>query len=378
MSAPDADVCVVCRRNGPGRLCDRCRHRCAEQLADLPTLWSRLRVALVPGPGGTGERVTAASGEAPMPVRLAALNLLAPGSDDARALFVPAVRTWTTIDVVIPMRPVVRWHRELTYDAAGRIVMEPAGDQGGTLPIRTWLRAWAYEWRSALGHERTDRAVARRDRETYRQRDRRLSAAPLGLGPARAPAERPADPVADEWRERWPAGSSSWGEASDNHHAYLTGWLREATRRYQHIGDFTTSLTGLVGAAHAALGDADDLEYLGRCPEELDDPASDAPRICGAALWQDPYASVITCPRCHTETGPEQTVWLARRILDAWPIDTRRRYPRGLIDVLRPLTCETCRSSVTVKWLDATERADRERFYRPVALTCVKGCTVRV
>lgn len=380
MTAPDDVVCAVCRRN-PGPLCDRCRHRTAEQLADLPAYWTRLRVALVPGPGTGGERVTSSPGEAPMPSRLGALSLLGPGSDDARQTFVPAERVWTTLEAAAdfydPSPPVVTWHREIVRDAAGRVVMEPVDDQSGVLPFRAWLRAWAYEWRSTLGHGFAYRAIPRRDYEDDRPRDRRLVAAPLGMGPARPPAQRPSDPVADEWRTRWPAENGGWGPIADGHHGYLTAWLPEAGRRHRHIADFVVSLTALTGAARAALGDADDLEYLGRCPEEVG-LVDGAPRICGASLWQDPYASVITCPRCHTETGQDHRIFLARRILDAWPIDAHRRYPRGLIDILRPLACSTCRASVAVQWLDATERADRERFWRPGALRCPNGCPVHV
>lgn len=372
----DPEVCAVCRRGDPP-VCDRCRHRSAEQLDALPELWNRLRVALVPGPGTGGQRVSAVAGEAPMPLRLSALGLVAGGSDDARALFVPAVRTWTTVEVVIPFKPFLTWHRELAYDEAGRAMTVLADDQGGVLPIRAWLRAWTYEWRSVLGHSAADQAVPRRWVEDDRPRDRRLTAAPLGLGPARPYTERPADPVEQEWRERWPAENTGWGPTAAGHHGYLSAWLRMACERHPHITDFAASLTALTGAARAALGDADDLEYLGRCPEEI--TLSDgAPRVCGAALRQDPYASVITCPRCHTETGQDHRIFLARRILDVWPIDAHRRYPRRLIDVLRPLACMTCRAPVRVQWIDATEPADRERFWRPGELRCPNGCAVRV
>jgi hypothetical protein len=84
---------------------------------------------------------------------------------------------------------------------------------------------------------------------------------------------------------------------------------------------------------------------------------------------------VITCPRCHTETSQDRRIWLARRILDAWPIDRRRRYPRGLIEILRMPACATCSKPIDVEWVNATEHADRERFWRPGALRCPAGCT---
>lgn len=330
----------------------------ADELGDLPKLRDRLRLALAPGSGG-GERVSSTRGEAPMPARLAALSLVAGGSDDARCLFVPAVRIWTTVEVVIPMRPVVRWHRDLVRDSRGRLVMALADDQSGVLPLREWLRAWALEWRHTLGHSTADGHPRRmRSREP----------------PAARAAGQSDDPVAREWDRRWPA--TGWGPSTDRHHAYLTTWLPKACETMPHIGDFAASLRTLTGAVRAALGDVDDLEYLGRCPEPVYDRTTGATSTCGAGIWHDPYASVITCPRCHTETGQDRRIWLARRILDVWPIDRRRRYPRGLISVLRIPDCVTCSAPVEVEWIDATERADREPFWRPGPLGCPNGCEV--
>ena len=329
------ETCSVCRR-GDAPVCDRCRLRTAEQLAALPGLHDRLRSALVPGPGGGGERVSTGKGEAPMPARLAALTLLAGGSDEARCLFVPAVRVW------VEPHPGggAAWHREPVHDADGRPVMALADDQSGVLPVRVWLAAWALEWRLTLGH--SSGVLHGRQRHT----------AP--------PAER----------------APGWGPATLARHAYLTQWLAEATDRPQAFADFAASLRTLTGALRAALGDIDDVEYLGRCPDEAEDRATHARSVCGAPIWHDPYASVITCPRCRTETGRDRSIWLARRILDAWPIDRRRRYPRGLIDILRDSTCGTCATRLDVEWIDATERADRERFWRPGRLTCPTGCEV--
>jgi hypothetical protein len=365
------EVCSVCR-HGPAPVCDRCRLRTAEQLAALPGLRDRLRVAMVPGSGG-GERVSTAHGEAPMPARLSALSLVAGGSDDAHALFVPAMRVWTTIEVVIPLRPVITWHRELTYDANGRLVMALADDQTGVLPVRAWLKAWALEWRLTFGHSTGERTVA--TAATPIDVRQRITAAQLGIAAALSPAQRPDDPVADEWHARWPHDAAGWGPATRNHHAYLTHWLDHAVD-LPHFPDFAVSLRALTGAVRAALGDIDDLEYVGRCPDEVTDKTTSVTTICGAAIWHDPYASVITCPRCHAETGNERRIWLARRILDAWPIDRRRRYPRGLISVLRAVPCSVCGTNLRVQWIDATERADRERFWRPGPVTCPNGCEV--
>jgi hypothetical protein len=344
----DAD-CVVCLHDD-GPVCPRCRHRLAEQLADLPAMAGRLSVALVPGPGGGGDRVSTGKGEAPMPARLAALTLIAGGSDDARCLFVPAVRIWTTVEP----EGGKTWHREQVRDGDGRRVMTLADDQTGVLPLREWLRAWALEWHRALGHSVAEAGPVRAQRRN----------------PPIVQGDR-ADPVADAWDARWP--EPGWGLATRRHHDYLTTWLEQACDRVAHPEDFAASLRTLTGAVRAALGESDDLEYLGRCPEEVFDRATRSATICGATLWHDPYASVITCPRCHTETGQDRRIWLARRILDTWPIDRRRRYPRGLIAILRLPQCPTCSAPLHVDWLDATERADREPFWRPGALTCPDG-----
>jgi hypothetical protein len=372
-------VCSVCRRR-EDPVCEPCQHRIADQLAALPALRERLRVALVPGSGG-GERVSTSKGEAPMPVRLAALSLIAGGSDEARCLFVPAVNVWT----IVEPDGTKTWHRQLLRDSTGRRVMVLADDQTGVLPVHAWLRSWALEWRRALGHSSATGRPAYAERRTSSCADRRslapdwrqqLSATQLGIAPAVPVADRPDDPVADDWDQRWPA--SGWSAASRAQLAYLRNWLPQACEQLPHFVDFAASLRTLTGAVHAALGDVDDLEYLGRCPEEVTNRATGATSICGALIWHDPYASVITCPRCHTETGQDRRIWLARRILDAWPIDRRRRYPRGLIEILRIPQCVTCSKPIDVEWVNATERADRERFWRPGAVRCPAGCTIVV
>jgi hypothetical protein len=355
-AAGDGDVvCAVCHRASAGAMvCGRCRLRMAGQLADLPSLRNRLRLALVPGPGGGGERLPSPKGEAPMPARMAALTLLAGGSDDARCLFVPAVRIWTTVETT-DAGQVRLWHRELMRDRHGRLIMALVDDQSGVLPVRDWLRAWALEWRHTLGHVTDDHRPV-----------------PVRAAPPDRAAGDDDDPVAREWGRRWP--ETEWGPASQRHHAYLSAWLPQACERVPHIADFAASLRTLIGAVRSALDDIEDLEYIGRCPEEIEDHTTGTTGLCGAQIWHDPYASVITCPRCHAETGRDKRIWLARRILDAWPIDRRRRYPRGLIEVLRLPTCESCGTIIAVEWIDATERADREPFWRPGTFTCPQGC----
>jgi len=324
----EVDACAVCRRREPP-VCPDCGVRMADQLASLPHLLGRLTYALVPGPGG-GERVSS-SREAPLPIRLAALTLTAGGS--------------------------VR-----------------ADDQSGVLPIRPWLAAWERDWRHTFGHalrpaENVPAAAAEPRRyPTLPERARTL----LGLGASLMPADRPTDPVADEWVMRWPAGTPDLATA--DHLAYLSTWLPYACDHHPYVADFAAGLRALVGAARSALGDTDDLQYLGRCPEDITDHDTGRTVVCGAALRHDPHVSLVTCPRCHTETGQQHLVWLARRILDVWPIDAWRRYPRGLIEVLRLPGCGRCGAVVVVDWVDATERADRERFWRPGRVSCSADC----
>lgn len=388
--------CVLCRVHD-GRVCESCRVRMAELLSAVPDILRRLPLAMLPGQGG-GERVSSTR-EAPLPLRLAALNLAAGGSDDARCVFVPRVRVWASGETVAAPTDddphatvqVTVWHRALVRDGRGRPVMTLADDQSGVLPVGTWLERWALDWNRQFGHGSEPRparqaqcecgvrpAVAnrhlhRRGCNHYRPPLPDAVRTLLGLGKALPPAERPEDPAADEWLLRW--GATHPGDATLARHRYLTQNLNHACDFHPAIADFAASLRGLVGAARAVLGDTEDLEYVGRCPEEITAHGSDERRICGAAIWHDPHTSVVTCPRCRAETPLGRRIWLARRILEAWPIDRRRRYHLGLIQILRLPVC-SCGERVEVEWIDATERADRERFWRPGRVTCPNGCAL--
>jgi hypothetical protein len=372
--------CAVCGKDGDRAVCGRCQQRMAGQLAELPGMARRLAVALVPG-GGGGERVTA-SREAPLPLRLAALSLTAGGSDEARCFFVPKARVWSTLEdrPVIDLdadglyretiQPVTVWHRELERDERGRVVMVAADDQAGTLPIKAWLLGWELDWRTWFGHslERLPSTMVRKmRRDPPADRARVL----LGIGPALPMSQRPDDPIEEELGLRFTTWQSD--RVATRAHAYLTTWLPQAAERQPHIADFAVSLRGLVGAVRATLGEAEELEYVGRCPDEVVDRATEERSVCGAAIWHDPRLAVITCPRCRAETPEHLRIWLARRILDVWPIDPRRRYPRGLIATLRLPRCD-CGETVAVDWVDATERQDRERFWRPGRVSCPAGC----
>lgn len=323
-------ACVVCRRREEVPVCGGCAARLREQLAFLTEGVNRLTYALVPGPGG-GEKVST-SKEAPLPLRLSALTLLAGGS------------RW-------PMR---------AY----------ADDQTGTLPPKVWIRAWAMDWRLEFGHSAEEVQV----RAEAPVRDDGPPVDPralLGIEGRQEPAQRAADPLSIEWNARW---LPTPAPAVTRDHRYLLTWLDHACEHHPYIDQFALGLRSLVGAVKAALGDTDDLEYVGRCPEELTNRKTGERYVCGARIWVDPYVDQIACPRCRMTTDQSRRIWLARRILDTWPIDRRRRYPRGLIEILTLPLCGRCGASVRVEWIDATERSDTERFWRPGRVECPAGC----
>lgn len=368
----DDEMCRCCQRRRQAPVCDRCRDRMLGQLAELPDLLERLPLAMVPGPGG-GERV-AATRTPPLPVRLDALTLTA-GGGDARATFVPKVEVRSQTVIVDGVERVV-WAREQVVDEHGRPVNALTDDQTGTMPVRVWLLEWEADWRRQFGHSDGLRrpVMAQKPPPVDQPTPEDAARVLLGLGPSLAPARRPADPVADEWRLRWRSPADL---VTDRAHRYLTTWLEHACAHHPRIGDFAAGLRCLTGEVRAALGDTSDLEYLGRCPEEITDRVTDERVICGAAIWHDAYVDVIVCPRCRTETGQDRRIWLARRILDTWPVDPRRRYPFGLIAILRLPTCGACGQAVYVEWVDATERRDSERFWRPGRVSCRNGCDRR-
>lgn len=387
--AEPSPPCVICRRNPGWPACEPCRKRMDDQLDAVMPLLAGLTYALVPGMAVSGER-GGSSPEAAPSARLDALSLTGVGSDDARCLFIPKIRTWSTMEETTLANGTVRdvpvWHRESVRDASGRPVLVLADDQTGVLPVRSWLASWELDWRREFGQSTASRAPAphycacglaltylnapfhESTCETVR-----AAIAPqvlLGIGPELPPTERPADPVALEWQIRWDPPKT--GERAGEALAYLQTWLEHACQCHPRIADFAASLRSLIGALRVATGDIDDLEYLGRCPEAL---LGRGREVCGAALWHDPRLATITCPRCHAETGHDRRLWLARRILATFPIDRRRRYTRQLIDSLSELPRCHCGGRLVVDWLEATERGDPQRFWRPGRVACLDCAT---
>jgi hypothetical protein len=433
-SPDDHRACAVCHRNRCSpkgcrchdRACPGCKATLDEQLEYLAVANKRMPLALVRGAGG-GEKVRT-SKTAPLPLNLGPLSLTAAGrtDDEVRDAFVPKTDTWTTIERITVTEyaadgtPAIREqdveliHRGPVLDEHGRRVLIPAGDQHGPLPLDVWARGWALDWRTEFGHSipgepqrrlvRPKPApgprvgpgwlrspVARSALDAYlaairRAATRTLAADVLGIGPAVTSAQRDVlgedhDPLAREWGHRYGDPASNPRLAADV--GYLRTWLGHACEHHPDVAGFAEALRALVTAVKHTLGDRDDREYLGRCPtgyrlpdgtragRELHDRETGDPTVCGAALWQDPAASVIACPRCHQEFSEREYLRLAGWIWLAWPIDRRRRYTLdqcndiqqatlgGKTDLRLPV-CEHGRP-VAVTWRDATEPGDYDK-----------------
>lgn len=144
----DEEACVLCGKRPPKDppACNLCRHRLAARLWEIRDLHALLPAALAPGQGET-QRVSG-SREAPVPLRLAALDLASPArSGSVRDQLVPKVRTWfDTAEVDKDGFFFEGWHRELVRDEDGRPVRTAAHDQDGQLPVATVLDSWARDW----------------------------------------------------------------------------------------------------------------------------------------------------------------------------------------------------------------------------------------
>lgn len=359
----DRPACVVCRRRRTDtRVCQGCTDLMAGQLGELPELERRLPLAQVRAQG-VGERVSG-SRSAPLPLRIDPLSLTAGD---------PRVADWTV-------------------DQA---------DQSGDLPIGAWVDAWAWDWRRTFGHALPERseprlaperpapavtvgagwlrtpaareALSRYLAEIEAAARRDLARLLLGLGDALPRGERPEDPVADEWAVRW--RDAGRHVQLGTHVRYLTTWLDHACDTHPDVVTFAASLRALVGSAHAALGDGDDLTYLGRCPVPLLDRETGVEAPCGAGLWSDPHVSVITCNRCKTETPERGWLRLAGAIRRVWPLDPRRRYTRAETEALAgTVPCQGCGVPLDLRWVGATERRDARAMWRLTATVCPAAC----
>lgn len=375
--------CTVCRRR-EAPVCDICRHRMLVQLAMIPDLIRELPYALVPTSGG-GERVSATR-EAPLPVRLDALNLTAAGNDDTRGAYTPKIQVSSTVieveDESGATTSITVWDRQGVVSDSGYQIMILVDDQTGALPITAWLGFWIDDWSREFGHHALpptrpaaaslqQPALSESPPDRTRAKSYTLSDTArvlLGLGPALPYPDRPEDPLAEEWTARWGERPVSMPHRL----AWLIRTFDHACHYHPRMADFAASLRTMVGALQVATGAGEDLEYLGRCPELITDPDTSLSYVCGAEIWYDLLNGSIVCPRCHAETDYDQRLGLARRILETWPLDRRRRYPKPLIRALTIPACP-CGAILDIEWLEATECRDVERFWRIGRVTC-PGC----
>ncbi len=408
------NLCVICGRRPPvtGHVCDIDLERIDTRLAGLGGQVQRLALALITtgGATGPGERVTVSRTGSPAPARMEALNLVGPGSlnvpDHLAAaamagLMHPHVRRWRTVEhLAVGKREVeiVTWHQEIT---AGQLVhysnsrdTGPSAvrdsdpdrpvrlgrpDQVGLVPPAAWAHGWVRRWQQVLGHH--PRMLRRREPRTRadlpdaaaRQRD---ATAMLGIGDMVPAPDRDLDPLASQHKLRF--GPTERGFALNADVAYLRRWLSVAAEQDLDVALFAAELRALAEELGRVLGDNPDQQWLGRCPTTLTDHAAGTTRPCGAALWQDPYASQITCLRCRSTWGPDkaEVLRLAVAIRRVWPVDRRRLYLAEEVDQVNthPPTCRNCGWGLSVAWQEVTAYTDKERWWKPVAVTCSDGC----
>ncbi len=415
------DLCVVCRRREPasGQLCGPDRDGIVELLNDLPRKLRLLPLMLMPGQSPGGDKVATTRVGSPTPARLDALSLVGPGAVPVPGALHPLVRKWaTTRTVHVQARvgayrvdthttTITDWHQETVVDpGTGEPVMVPDSDQLGVLPPAEWLAQQVTGWRAIFGHRRPPAtyvkpsAGPRPPRDVVRwvlthgskqqvtamfaaqdiDRRYRQGVADLVVGhepgfQGRRPAAlREDDPVADLWEIRF-------GEPAASRDAllnirYLHTWLGHAAESVIDLAAFTAELRSLSAELTRVLGEQPDQQWLGRCPSQLTGADGEGKTPCGAGLWQDPHASVVECPRCHSAWGPRvvHLVHLAAEIRRVWPLDRRRRYSSEETQALRALPCPACTRPVTVTWQRVTGAADPTDWWRPIRTRCPDGC----
>lgn len=418
-----AELCTVCRRREPvtGQVCSADLAAAVTLLADLPRMLRLLPLMLMPGQSPAGEKVATTRVGSPTPARLDALSLVGPGSVPVPGVLHPMVRRWCTNRTVLVQHRVSagevetrtatipEWHQETVVDeTTGEPVMVADDDQAGVIPPAEWLDQQVRAWRHAFGHRRRPAAHMRASAGPRPPRDIiqwviahgtgdqirtmfavqdltrrfRQGVADLVVGhepghTGRRPARlREDDPVADLWTLRF--GQPKLARDCVLNIRYLHTWMAEAAKAdLVDMGRFITELRSLTAELTRVLGEQPDQQWLGRCPALIADPTTGERAACGAGLWQDPHASVVECPRCHSTWGPHELglVYLASEIRRVWPLDRRRRYNAEEIDALKPLRCRGCDGAkIQVGWAEVTGIGDRLRWWRPTRTRCPEGC----
>lgn len=416
-------MCHICRRREPsrGHVCEACSTHVADMLGDLPRKLALLPLMLMPGQSPAGDKVSVTRVGSPTTARLDALSLVGPGSVSVPAALHPLVRRWSTSrDVQVDARvgtyktvthscTVTEWHSEVVVDDQGEPVMVPDDDQIGALPPAEWLDQVTRKWRAVFGHSAptsvyvTRSSGPRPPRDLHQwvlthgtpeqiqamfavqrlHRDYRQGVTDLvtghepGYGGRRPERLREDDPIADAWTVRF--GAPDLTRDAANNIKYLRAWwLAAASSEQLDVARFVAELRSMSAELTRVLGEKPDDEWLGRCPARITDKTSGEVSTCGAGLWQDPHASVVECPRCHSSWGPRMIhlMHLAAEIRRVWPLDRRRRYNSDEIDALRPIRCPEClNEDIKVVWQEVTATTDRRRWWRPAGTRCVKGCT---
>ncbi|WP_092550874.1 hypothetical protein [Actinoplanes derwentensis] len=378
-------------------------------------------------------RVATSRVEAPLPVRLDALSLLAAGSEQVTSPMHPLIRRWsvtTTIHVqtvvrgetITEQRRIPQWFSEPVYDADGKPVLVPDDDQIGSIPPREWLDMTVRAWRAQLGHRvpaRTSKAITarlggkhppvtiwpapRRPRSRPLTRREQVQAAlhllhtPAGqhtfclLRTIQAslhrpqqppPPVEPIDPLAADIQHRFGTPATSQSVTWDV--KYLLTWLDTACDRDLGIAEFAAELGAVTAELARALGEEPAQTRIGRCPAFLleehptghDEPPAVSRRPCGAELRHEPGWAQVPCPRCHSvwEVRGPAAIRTAREIRRVWPIDRHRRYTADEIDGLPYPRCPTCSVQVTVRWREVTDPRDKTRTWQPASARCENGC----
>lgn len=414
--------CAVCRKRPPtsGYVCDGCRLTIAGQLDKLLKRIAVLPLHLAPSSAPPGERVSTSRTGSPTPARLDVLSLIGAGAEVADVgTQRPLVRRWHTVrEVDVTVRGVTRtvelpeWHQELVRDPeTGDPVMVPDDDQIGVTPPREWLGQQVTTWRSVLGHhlprpvhadppgpgeERlsdvalawmhryaphlvVDAWMARFLTDAYRHgRAQLITGMTNGGGDStqRPPELRDDDALADEWEIRF--GEHQVARAPAENVRYLQTWLDRACERTDlDLHRFAAELRALHAELARVLGEKTDQTYLGRCPATVTDRESSESKPCGCPLWQDPFASVVTCPRCRTAHGPRvlDLMRLSADIRRVWPLDRRKRYSFADRDEVPDVPCPKCGQPVLVFWRDVTGTDDGwHTWFVPTGVMCRGGC----
>lgn len=415
------EMCTVCRRREPahGQVCDPDVRVAVEQLTDLPRKLRLLPLMLMPGQSPGGEKVATTRVGSPTPARLDALSLIGPGSVPVPGALHPLMRRWSTsrtVQVQTRTREhetdthtttITEWHQEPVVDqVTGEPVLVPDDDQAGVLPPAEWLEQQVTSWRRAFGHRKRPATYVQPSRGPRPPRDpigwviRRGTAQQIatlfavqdlarqfrhgvaqlvagnepGYAGRRPQNLREDDPVADLWTVRF--GEPAAPRDSLTNIRYLHTWLAAAADNDRiDLGRFVTELRALSAELTRVLGEQPDQQWLGRCPAIITDPDGGR-QACGAGLWQDPHASVVECPRCHSAWGPRvvHLIHLAAEIRRVWPLDRRRRYSGEERYALRPIGCPTCQQPIVVTWRPATGVGETTRWWRPVRTRCPQGC----